>query len=115
MKEKITAAILSLIAALTPTVEAEPQSVPTAENAEIVTKINTGVTGRLSASDDDGGELFFYVTTEPVKGRLTLESGGEYRYCPDSGRRGRDYFGYRVKDADGNVSQEATVIIRLEK
>ena len=115
MREKITAAILSLMAALSPvSPEAEPLNVPTAENMEIVTQINTGVTGRLSASDEDGGELSFYVTTEPVKGTLTLEKDGEYRYRPDKDRKGRDYFGYRVKDADGNISQEATVIIRLE-
>ena len=116
MKEKFAALLMSLAAALSPvSSEAEPVSLPIAENMEIVTQINTGVTGRLSAADEDGGELIFYVTTEPVKGKLTLEKDGEYRYCPDKDRKGRDYFGYRVKDNDGNVSQEATVIIKLEK
>lgn len=87
---------------------------PAAESGEIYTLVNTPVFGTLHA-DGDGKEITFYVTTEPVKGELNLDGDGYYSYIPKTDRKGRDYFGYRVKDADGNVSQEATVIIRIDK
>ena len=44
---------------------------------------------------------------------FTLEDGG-FLYTPRPNRKGRDYFGYRVIDEAGNVSQEATGLIRIE-
>ena len=46
---------------------------------------------------------------------LRLRPDGSFVYTPLVGRRGRDYFGYKAVDARGNLSQEATVIIRLTK
>lgn len=90
-------------------------SAPIAENLELCTYRGVSVGGRLSASDPDGGALRFTVTTQPVKGRLDLEDDGRFVYTPADGKRGKDYFGYQATDADGNRSQEATVIIRIEK
>ena len=87
---------------------------PSAENCEIYTMVNTPVHGTLYA-DSDGKSISFYVTTAPVKGELSVDSDGYYVYTPHPNRRGRDYFGFRVKDEDGNISQEATVIIRIAK
>lgn len=88
---------------------------PIAENLELATFRGVSVGGRLSATDPDGGSLTFQITTDPVKGSIDLDDDGHFVYTPDSGKRGKDYFGYRATDADGNRSQEATVIIRIEK
>ena len=90
-------------------------STPTAENLELTTKRNTPVEGRLIAHDADGDTVSFEITTKPVKGEICLEEEGRFVYTPRAGKRGRDYFGFRAVDAEGNVSQEATAIIRITK
>ena len=90
-------------------------SAPVAENLELSTYRGVSVGGRLNASDPDGGTLSYTVTTEPVKGKLELDDDGHFVYTPADGKRGKDYFGYQAVDGDGNRSQEATVIIRIEK
>lgn len=91
------------------------EAAPTAENLEINTFKNASVGGQLIAYDPQGGQLKFILTTEPVKGRIELAEDGSFVYTPIEGKRGRDYFGYKVSDSEGNLSQEATVIIRIQK
>ena len=86
---------------------------PVAENLELTVMRNGTVEGSLSAVDDKDAALRYEITTEPVKGTLQLRADGSFVYTPEPGRRGRDYFGYRAYDGDGNASQEATVIIRI--
>jgi len=88
---------------------------PIAENLEITTYRNTSVGGRLGATDPDGDIVAFEITTQPNKGTVEIEADGCFVYTPFEGKKGKDYFGYRVIDAEGNVSQEGTVIIRIEK
>lgn len=88
---------------------------PIAENMELKTYRNASVGGKLNAYDPEGGELKYSLTTEPVKGKLELNEDGSFVYTPEEGKKGRDYFGYKVSDTEGNISQEATVIIRIEK
>ena len=88
---------------------------PIAENLEIMTYRGISVGGQLKAFDPEGEEVHFRITTEPRKGTLTLEENGEFVYTPAEGKRGRDYFGYCATDPNGNVSQEATVVITIRK
>ena len=88
---------------------------PVAQNLELETYRGVAVGGKLEAADPDGDLCGFEITTPPVKGTVTLAEDGSFVYTPVEGKRGRDYFGYRAADAQGNVSQEATVIIRLKK
>ena len=88
---------------------------PIAENLELTTYRGVSVGGRLAATDPEGGGVRFTVTTKPVKGELELDEDGRFVYTPADGKRGKDYFGYQAVDIDGNRSQEATVIIRIEK
>jgi len=94
---------------------AAAEGAPIAENLELRTYRGVSVGGQLSATDPDGSALRFVVSTKPVKGELELEEDGHFVYTPGDGKRGKDYFGYQAIDADGNRSQEATVIIRIEK
>lgn len=88
---------------------------PLAESFELSTPMNTPYEGQLTASDEDSGELFYEITTQPVKGEIALNEDGSFVYTPRENKKGRDYFGYKAIDPDGNYSQEATVIIRIKK
>lgn len=90
-------------------------SAPVAENFEFETYRGVSYGGQLSAIDPEGDTLSFEITTQPVKGSIELSDDGSFVYTPDSGKKGKDYFGYKAVDAEGNYSQEATVIIHLIK
>ena len=104
------ALLLSLFAAASALTNA-----PIAENLDICTYRGVSVGGRLSATDPEGDRVTFEITTNPIKGTVDLDDNGHFVYTPDAGKRGKDYFGYRAVDSEGNRSQEATVIIRLQK
>ena len=99
---------------LSPRAEAAGNA-PIAENLELTTGRNTPVTGQLTARDTDDDIVAFEITTNPVKGDILLKDEGVIVYTPRTNKKGRDYFGYRAVDAEGNVSQEATAIIKIEK
>lgn len=88
---------------------------PVAENLDLKTYCNVSVGGKLSAFDPDGEIRGYAITTAPVKGDIELKSDGSFIYTPREDRRGRDYFGYKATDAQGNSSQEATVIIKIDR
>ena len=99
---------------LSPRAEAKG-SVPIADNLEITAHRNTPIEGKLTAHDADDDIVAFEITTFPVKGDMILTDKDIIMYTPRNDKKGRDYFGYRAIDAEGNISQEATGIIRIEK
>lgn len=105
---------LLLLAGLTVPAFADAAA-PIAENLELTTCRNTSVGGELSAFADSLTELHYELTTKPVKGDVRLSEDGSFVYTPRENKKGRDYFGYRAIDAEGNSSQEATVIITIKK
>lgn len=88
---------------------------PVAENLELTTYRNVCVGGQMAAVDPEGDAVTFEITTQPAKGTVEATDDGRFVYTPDTNRKGRDYFGYRAVDATGARSQEATVIINIEK
>ena len=95
---------------------ADPENTaPVAENQELQTYRGVSVGGCLHAYDAEGDEIAFELVTEPMKGSVELSPDGYFVYTPGEGHRGRDYFGFRAVDSEGNASQEGTVIIRLVK
>lgn len=88
---------------------------PIAENLVITTYRNVSVGGQLKANDPDGDVLSFEITTPPTKGDIEMKDNGCFVYTPADGKRGHDYFGYKAIDSKGNMSSEATVIIKIEK
>ena len=106
---------LVLLAGLVVWAGAADARAPVAENLELETYRGVSVGGALSARDPDGGAVTFTITTPPGKGTVDLDESGRFVYTPEEGRRGKDYFGYQATDAEGNKSQEATVIIRIVK
>ena len=79
------------------------------ESTKISARRNTQYTGKLNAEEN----TVFIPTTLPRRGELALDENGCFSYTPDRNFTGKDYFGYRIKDSGGNVSQERTVIIRV--
>lgn len=105
---------LILFAGLTVPAVAEGMA-PVAENLELCTYRNVTVSGALSAYDPDGDIECYEITTDPVKGCIELSRDGSFTYTPGADKKGKDYFGYRAVDKQGNCSQEATVIIKIQK
>ena len=116
MRELLAAALASLIALLPLPAPEEPRGAPPeAESFELVTRRNRAVGGCLSAKDADGEIVSFEISTGARKGKIWLGEGGRFVYTPREDCRGSDYFGYRARDDDGNISQEATVIVQIKK
>ena len=95
--------------------EYDPAHSPMAERMEVETYRNTSVSGQLMAEDPDGDALTYQLTTEPMKGTVAVEADGSFVYTPNENRGGKDYFGYKAVDAEGNESPEATVTLRIRK
>ncbi len=87
---------------------------PEAVSMELSTPRDTMADGMLSAGET-AGRVWYVITTEPRKGLLRLYPDGSFLYTPAEGARGRDYFGYRAVDENGDRSEEATVIIRITR
>ncbi len=111
----ITLALTLAIFTASMTTAVAENSAPVAENFEITTFVNTSTSGQLTAIDPEGDLTTFEITTPPIKGDIELSEDGNYIYTPKEGKKGKDYFGYKATDSDGNISHEATVIIKIEK
>ena len=121
MKRMLLAAVcaLTLAASVSPALAGTEKNdlahAPVPENLQIETYRNTSVGGTLRAADPEGELVTYTITTEPMKGTVELNDDGTFVYTPNENKKGKDYFGYKAADAEGNVSQEATVIIRIRK
>lgn len=107
--KRFIASAAALLMLLTGLIALEPKaeaagSAPVAANLELTTYRGVSVGGQLAAYDPDGGELTFEITTPPVKGTIELSDGGSFIYTPAGGKKGRDYFGYKAIDSEGNRS-----------
>jgi len=97
------------------TTEPDINAAPVAENLEFTTYKNVPVTGMLQAVDPEGDMLEFQIIDQPNKGTAESASDGSFTYTPKEGKKGKDTFTYVAVDAIGNISQEAKVIIHIEK
>ena len=79
------------------------------ESTEFHVRYNTKYEGKLK-SEENG---IFFAETNPRRGELLLHENGLFSYTPNQNFKGKDYFGYRVKDAEGNISQEKTAILKI--
>ena len=115
MRRITAAAALAAALAVPMTAAFAANGAPVAENLEMTTYREVSVGGQLAAVDPEGDSFTFELTTKPAKGSVELTEDGRFVYTPDANRKGRDYFGYRAVDETGARSQEATVIINIEK
>ncbi len=108
------AALAVEVETVTVSTSGSANSAPVAENLSLRTYREVSVSGAFQALDPEGDLLSFRITAAPGKGSVTVKGGG-FIYTPGSGKRGRDRFSYQAVDAEGNVSADATVSIRIEK
>ena len=73
--------------------------------------------GILAASDPEGDEMVFEITSYPRHGSVILSdrSRGHYVYRPSAGYTGRDSFTYTVRDEWGNYAGEAEVNVMVSR
>lgn len=104
---------------LAPTIVHSPDKTQTAVETALWTQQDISTYGSLSstASDPEGDALTFEITRYPENGllRLTNPSSGDYCYTPCDGITGEDSFSYVVRDEWGNYSEEASVLIDIDK
>ena len=112
------AAAVSIVPAALATVSNSPDednAAPVAENLEYVTYKDVAINGTLQAIDPEGDMLEYKLITEAKKGAVDVSEDGGFTYMPREGKKGKDTFTYVAVDAMGNVSEEATVKINIEK
>lgn len=100
---------------LTIRIQSGKNETPKAINGEFETYKNISNDGTLTGSDPEDGPLTFQLAEKPKRGTVKLERDGSYVYTPDKNRVGEDSFSFTVTDDAGNVSQPATVNIRILK
>lgn len=90
---------------------------PIAENLTLNTYKNVAASGTFAAVDPDGGTLTYRLTKNPARGEVQQaeEGSAQFTYLPYEDKTGKDSFTYVAQDADGNVSQPATVSIKISK
>ena len=88
---------------------------PIAKDLEYATFRNISIHGQFSAIDPDGDAVTFEVSGVPKKGTVKAEKDGSFIYTPGDNKKGRDTFSYHAIDANGNISNKATVTISINK
>lgn len=90
---------------------------PIAENLEFSTYKNVAYTGRFSAVDPEGDLLTFQLVDKPARGSVEIaaDETGEFVYTPYENKTGKDSFTYVAVDSLGNISEPATVKLKIEK
>ena len=90
---------------------------PVARNMDLSTYRNVSVTGYFDAVDSEGDPLTFRMMSNPARGAVTVaeDGSGQFVYRPYENKTGKDTFTYVAVDEAGNLSEEATITVRIEK
>ena len=90
---------------------------PVARNMDLSTYKNVSVTGYFDAVDAEGDVLTFRMMSNPARGAVELaeDGSGRFVYRPYENKTGKDSFTYVALDQAGNLSDKATVTVRIEK
>lgn len=99
-----------------PTVIVVPKS-PVAIDDKAEAKANTTIVIDVLANDNPGNSSFdkstVVIITQPLHGKVVVNSDGTVSYTPDPGYSGPDNFTYQVKDRYGYLTNIASVSIAL--
>ncbi|WP_409250888.1 Ig-like domain-containing protein [Bacillus sp. SCS-153A] len=95
----------------TTTVEITVNRVPTVQaKYEEVTNVNTGVSGKVVAEDQDGDALTYSKESGPAFGTATVNEDGTWTYTPDADYVGTDSFTITISDGKGGVASTTVEI-----
>lgn len=94
-----------------------PNEAPLAKDMELFTYKNIEISCYFDTIDSEGDFLRYQITDPPARGAVTLPEDGSssFLYSPYENKTGKDSFQYIATDSSGNVSNEGTVNIRIEK
>lgn len=77
---------------------------------EVIDQDST-VSGQLSASDPDVGDVLSYTLLDaPAHGAVTVNTDGTFIYVPEAGYEGSDVFAFQVQDSGGLVDSAGVQI-----
>jgi VCBS repeat-containing protein len=77
--------------------------------------IEGGITFDALVNDSDvEGDVSISTFEQPANGTVVLNADGTFTYTPDADFNGTDTFTYQVTDADGALSEPATVTIVVD-
>ena len=88
---------------------------PTAQDSELETYKNIAAPVPLSVQDPENDTLTVTIVSQPKRGTVEVAEDGTVTYTPNENKVGKDSFTYTVTDTAGNVSEDATVRIRILK
>jgi len=77
---------------------------------QLSTPEDTPISGRVSASDVDGGPLTYALTNQPAKGTVVVNPDGSYTYTPAPDFNGTDSFAITVSDGKGGTAVITVVV-----
>lgn len=76
---------------------------PVGTGDSVTTAEDTAVSGTVTATDDDGGDLTFTLNDGPSHGDVSVNPDGTYEYTPDPDYHGSDSFTVTVDDGKGGT------------
>ena len=83
---------------------------PVATTVSATTNEDTPKTFDLTATDADGDQLTYIITSQPTKGSFT-RTGKSVTYTPDPNTNGNDSFAWSVTDGTSTASSTASITI----
>ena len=102
-------------ATMTISIRGKVDQAPVAEDSAMETYKNLANTGRLKVHDPEGSGLTYTLIRASKRGDVTIHADGSFTYTPKKNKVGTDSFTYTATDESGNISREATVIVRILK
>lgn len=94
-------------------IKSSKNEAPTAEDVTLETYKNIANEGQLCATDPDGDTLCYQLEDKPRQGTVELGENGAFVYTPKKNKVGEDSFSYSATDTAGNVSNTATVHVKI--
>lgn len=88
---------------------------PICRDVKLETYKNIANSGALAASDPENDTLTYQIVKQPKRGTLELSPDGTFTYTPAQNKVGKDIFTYTATDSAGNVSNTATVTVKIVK
>ncbi|MBO9698688.1 MAG: T9SS type A sorting domain-containing protein [Sporocytophaga sp.] len=87
---------------------------PYAKSEHITTKENVDVSGKLTASDAENGNITFSIVAEGNKGKVEITDEGDFIYKPDGNLFGTDVFFFKAIDDAGNESPATAYYVHIK-
>ena len=96
-------------------IRSSKNAAPTAADLSLETYRNIPITAQLRAVDPENDPIRYQIVDAPKRGEVSLSEDGRAVYTPNKNKLGDDSFTYMATDTAGNVSEKATVRVKIAK